>query len=108
MLKSNVAPGRDRGRRLVKNGVRYYLAIRQVRPSGGVLRRLDLLAALAPENAHEPAPGVRLPPGGFHDLGQRCSLRYYNLTADVGRFRTSFLMQPRSRFKGSVTPGDRT
>jgi hypothetical protein len=37
---------------------------------GGVLRRLDLLAALAAEDADEAAHRVRLPAGGFYDLGQ--------------------------------------
>ena len=40
--------------------------------AGIVLRRLDLLTALAAQETDKPAHRVGLPASGFHDLRQRC------------------------------------
>jgi hypothetical protein len=49
-----------------------------------VFGRLDRVAALAAENAYEPAHGVLLPARRFHDLGQRSTVRASHHRNDLG------------------------
>jgi hypothetical protein len=51
---------------------------------GRVLRRLDLLAALSAEDAHEPADRVSLPTGRVNDRLQGCAARALHQRDDLG------------------------